>query len=171
MFFNRDFVGGWLDVISMKRFQFVETDKELSFFFVSFFLSFIPPKWSCWNPLMSPWPPFSLSQASVVFILSCTVFLEVTMLMWRTCNLLFSCKHPPWIVPGRAEASDEYINVYLCVSVSFLCIDVFSLWWDVVSQREKVAGRRKKNRLGIVKRLVSNAFNIPLSYRCSSCSL
>lgn len=32
MFFNRDFVGGLLDVVSMKRFQFVETDLEFVFF-------------------------------------------------------------------------------------------------------------------------------------------
>lgn len=52
-FFNRDFVGGWLDVVSMKRFQFVETDKELCFLFF-FLFCFVPPKWSFWNPLMSP---------------------------------------------------------------------------------------------------------------------
>lgn len=65
MFFNRDFVGGLLDVVSMKRFQFVETDLE---FFVCFFS---PPKWSLRNALTPPDHPLPPLEALVVLILYC----------------------------------------------------------------------------------------------------
>lgn len=141
-FFNRDFVGGLLDVVSMKRFRFVETDQELVLFFL---LLFYPTKMVILEPSHCLPDPPPRSHLKPRLYLSCTVFIEVKMLTWRTCNLFISCKHPPWIALGRAEVSGrsvEYINMYLCVanSLFFLCIEVISLWWDVVSHREKVAG-------------------------------
>lgn len=70
MFFNRDFVGGLLDVVSLKRFWFVETDQE-------FFCLFSHQNGgfgtlSCPPPSPTPTtPPLSLSQALVVLIMYC----------------------------------------------------------------------------------------------------
>lgn len=79
--------------------------------------------------------------------------------------------HPELLLDERRRrrGQTEYINMYLYVSNSYF---VYRSYQPTMGCGvTEGGGGKKRERLGMVARLVSYALNIPLSYRYFSCSV
>ena len=127
------------------RAWFVETDQEsLKICTKMAFVWF-------WKPLVSPWPP--LSPPKLWLYLPCTVFIEShnadvkNILIYLFCAT--STLNCSFTSQGLGEVG-QILSTYLLFSTCFLCIEVVSLGWDVVSQGERMYGSWIVDRLSFL---------------------